>query len=125
MSKTLTIRIKPAGEVLEDFRQAFEAVQAGRRVTPREGVYFSSIEAVRNFLTRERLALLRAIRTSHPGSIYELAKIVNRDIKNVQGDVKLLRRHGLVRLSENRRGPKSKVKVPEAPFDEIALRITI
>ena len=93
--------------------------------SPREGVYFTSLEAARNFLTRERLALLQAIRAKHPQSIYELAKVVNRDLKNVQQDVRLLERHGLIRLIERRRGQKSKVRVPEAPFDQIALRIAI
>lgn len=125
MSKTLTIRIKPAAEVLEDFRKTFNAVQEGRHVTPQKGAYFSSIEAVRKFLTRERLTLLRVIRTHHPSSTDELAKLVNRGIKNVQNDIKLLERHGLVRLSESRRGQKGTVKVPEAPFGEIALRIAI
>lgn len=90
-----------------------------------KGVYFTSLEAARNFLTRERLALLRAVRERHPRSIYELAKIVDRDLKNVQQDVALLERHGLIKLTEKRRGEKSKVRVPEALFDEIALRIAI
>jgi len=69
MAKTLTIQIKSAGEALEGFREAFKAVEAGRRVSRREGVYFTSIEAARNRLTPNRLALLRAIRTRRPGSI--------------------------------------------------------
>ncbi len=37
MAKTLTIRIKSAGQALEGFREAFKAVEAGRRVNRREG----------------------------------------------------------------------------------------
>lgn len=48
------------------------------------GVYVTSIEAARNLLTPSRLALLRAIRTKRPGSVYELAKLVGRNLKNVQ-----------------------------------------
>lgn len=125
MRKTLTIEIRPLSELAEDFREAFEAAQQRKPIKRREGVYFTSIEAARNFLTRERLALLRTIRTRHPRSIYELAKIVDRDLKNVQQDVRLLERHGLVRFAEKRRGEKSKVKVPEVPFGEIALKIAI
>lgn len=57
-----------------------KAVETGRRVRRREGVYFTSIEAARNLLTPNRLALLRAIRTRRPGSIYELAKVVGGDL---------------------------------------------
>jgi hypothetical protein len=68
MDGTLTIRIRPVDKVLADFRDTFKAVEGGRRVTPRSGRYFTNIEAARNFFTRERLALLRAIRRDRPGS---------------------------------------------------------
>jgi predicted transcriptional regulator len=125
MRKTLTIVVKSNEEMLDDFRRAFKAVRARRPVAKQEGVYFSSLEAVRNFLTRERLALLRAIRMQRPGSVYELAKVVGRDLKNVQDDIKLLEAHGLVEISEARRGQKRKVKVPRAPFEEITLKIAV
>jgi predicted transcriptional regulator len=125
VSKTLTIEIRPVSELVGDFREAFKAAQRGRTFRRREGVYFTSLEAARNFLTRQRLGLLHAIRENHPRSIYELAKMVRRDLKNVQQDVALLERHGLVKLTESRRGEMSKIRTPEAPFDEIAIRIAI
>lgn len=88
-------------------------------------VHFASIEAVRNVLTRERLALLRAIKGHRPGSIYELAKVVDRNLKSVQTDLKVLEEHGLVRLSVRHRAARRLVKVPEAPFGEIAVKIAI
>ena len=99
-------------------------MRAGKRVKPQEVIGFTSLEAARNFLTRQRLALLRAIRTHHPHSIYDLAKTVKRNLKNVQEDVRILERHGLVRITKRPRG-KNKVRVPEVPFEEIALRIAI
>ena len=124
MAKILTIEIRPADEALEDFRQTFDAVAAGQRVRRRDAVYFTSIEAARNLLTPGRLALLRAIRAKQPGSIYELAQTVGRDLKNVQDDLRLLARYGLVRMRRGRRLGRE-VKAPEAPFDEIALKIAI
>jgi len=56
--------------------------------------------------------------------LYELAKLVKRDFKNVQEDVRLLERHGLVRITQEPRG-KRKVKVPRVSFQEIALKIAI
>jgi predicted transcriptional regulator len=125
MAKTLTIQIKPTSEALEDFRETFKAVEAGRQVGRREGVYFTSIEAARNLLTRKRLALLRAIRAKRPGSIYELAKAVDRDLKNVQDDLRVLGRYGLVRLISDRGTGRRRVKVPRSVFSEIALKIAI
>ena len=100
MAKTLTIRIKSADKALGEFRKTFKDVEAGRRVRKREGVYFTSIEAARNLLTRNRLALLRAVRSERPGSIYELSRMVNRDLKNVQEDLRILETYGLVRLAD-------------------------
>ena len=125
MARTLTIQIKAAADALEDFRETFKAVEAGHRVARREGVHFTSIEAARNLLTPSRLALLRAIRARRPGSIYELAKIARRDLKNVQDGVRLLERYGLVRLGHGRSSGKRKVTIPEALLDVIALKIAI
>lgn len=124
--KTVTFSIRPLSEVADDFAKTFDAVRTGRRIPKesRDEVGFTSIEAARNFLTRERLALMRTIRTRHPGSLYELAKMVNRDFKNVQEDIRILERHGLVRIAKQPRG-KRRVKVPQVPFEEITLRIAI
>ena len=50
--------------------------------------------------------------------------MVQRDFKNVQEDIRILERHGLVRISKKPRG-KRKIKVPQATFYEIALKIAI
>ncbi|MGO9454349.1 MAG: MarR family transcriptional regulator [Candidatus Binataceae bacterium] len=109
---------------MKRFKGTFKAVQASRQVEPQELVGFTSLEAARNFLTRERLALLRTIKSRNPNSIYELAKMAERDLKNVQEDVRILERHGLVRIDKRPRGSR-KVKVPRVPFEEIALKIAI
>jgi len=125
MAKTLTIQIKSAGEALEGFRATFKDVEAGRRVSRREGLYFTSIEAARNLLTPNRLALLRTVRSGRPGSIYELAKMVGRDLKNVRDDLRLLESYGLIRMAHATRSGKRRVRVPEAVFDQIELKIAI
>jgi predicted transcriptional regulator len=122
--KTVTFTIEPFAESVKRFQKTFEAVREGRKIKAEDIVGFTSLEAARNFLTRERLALLRAIRSHHPGSIYELAKIVDRDLKNVQEDIRILERHGLVKITKRPRGTR-KIKVPEVPFEEIVLRIAI
>ena len=125
MPSTLTIGIKSIEQRLGDFSDTFEAVRAGRRMRRREGVYFTSLEAARNLLTPSRLALLRAIRRKRPGSMYELANIVGRDLKNVQQDLRILERHGLVRMTRSRGTGKRKVRIPRALFGAIQLKIAI
>jgi predicted transcriptional regulator len=122
--KTVTFRIEPFSESVKRFGETFKALQGGRHVEPQEAVGFTSLEAARNFLTRERLALLHTIKSRRPNSIYELAKMTGRDLKNVQEDVRILERHGLVRIDRRPRG-RRQVKVPHVPFEEIALKIAI
>jgi predicted transcriptional regulator len=112
--KTVSFSVRPLSDVLDDFGETLEAVSKGRRIPkgPREEVGFTSLEAVRNFLTRERLLLMRTIRTRHPESLYALAKMVKRDFKNVQEDIRILERHGLVRIAGEPRGKRT-VKVPK------------
>jgi predicted transcriptional regulator len=125
VSRTLTIRIKPVEEMLGDFGRTFKALEQGRRVAPRSGGYFTSTEAARNFFTQERLRLLRVIRSERPASISELARIVDRSLKSVQTDLKVLERHGLVRFRPASRAHQRASKTPEVPYREIALRIAI
>jgi len=93
--------------------------------SPTRRCLFTSIEAARNLLTPNRLALLRAVRSRRPGSFYELAKIVGRDLKNVQDDLRLLESYGLIRMADATRTGKRRVRVPQALFDQIELKIAI
>lgn len=56
--KTVTFTIEPFAESLKRFKETFKAVQVGRHIEPQEIVGFTSLEAARNFLTRERLLRL-------------------------------------------------------------------
>ena len=125
MAKTLTFRIKSLDDAFTEFRDTFKAVHAGRRVRRTRGTYFTSIDAARNFLTPSRLALLSAVRSKRPGSIYELAKMVERDLKNVQDDLRLLEQYGLVEMSHGKGTGKRRVRVPRTKVEQIALKIAI
>jgi len=125
MAKTLTIRIKSVDATLDEVRRTFKSVRAADQVVRHDEVYFTSIEAARNLLTPNRLALLRAVRSQRPGSIYELAKTVDRDLKNVQDDLRILEKHGLIRTTVGTRSGRRRVRVPKSLFDEIELKIAI
>jgi predicted transcriptional regulator len=49
-------------------------------------------------LTQKRMEMVRTIREQQPGSIRELANILERDVKNVFDDVQLLNRMHIIRL---------------------------
>ncbi len=84
-------------------------------------LYFENVDQLRRVLTAKRLELLLAISSQCPASVQELASLVGRDYKNVNTDVALLERLGLIGL-ERRRG-KGRARAPTLPYDEI--RVTI
>ncbi len=117
------IEIKTLEEGLKDFRATWKAVAAGKKVTPRKGTYFTSLEAARKVLTPKRLELLRAIRQCRPDSVYQLARLVGRDFKNVHADVQALAAYGLVSLKKTQAGRRASVL--RVPFSTIELRIAV
>jgi predicted transcriptional regulator len=117
------IEIKSLEEGLNDFRATWKAVAAGKKVTPRKGTYFTSLEAARKVLTPKRLQLLRVIRQNRPGSIYQLARLVDRDFKNVHTDIQALASYGLLSLMKPQAGRRA--AIPRVPFSAIEFRIAV
>ncbi len=121
--KRLSIGIKSLDEVMEDFAQAAKALKRGERVLKKERLYFTDLRAFRRAITDRRLAILRAIKANYPGSVYELAKILERDVKNVSADLAILEELGLVELKKTKT-PRGKVK-PTVAYDAINLDIAV
>lgn len=69
-------------------------------------------------LTPMRIEILAIIAIEKPESIYALAKILNRDFKNVHSDVKYLAELGLIDLKET--GRRSALK-PVAKYRGIEI----
>ena len=99
--KQLEIRIGAAADALDRFEAAWNRVQEGRATRPLEVLSFSDLPLLTRTLSPARWALLQALR-GEPASIYQLAKRLGRDYKNVHTDVTRLARLGLIeRGSDN------------------------
>jgi predicted transcriptional regulator len=122
--KVMRIGIKSTKKLLDDFVTTAKAIESGKHVPTRRGVYFTSLEAARNFLTPKRLELIRVIRKKKPSSIYALAQLTNRGFPTVLRDIELLAKHGLVHLSRSAKSPRRSIQ-PEVSYDAINLRITV
>ena len=61
----------------------------------KEDFDFEALSALRRLLSNEKARLLHVIKKNRPKSIYELAKILKRDFKSVNEDIKLLQRFGI------------------------------
>lgn len=112
MKRTVTIEISGLGHSLRRFAKAW---RTGRHVG--EVISFESPEVLFRRITPKRWTVLTALQASGPHSIRELARLLDRDVKNVHGDVQALIEIGLI----ERKGTSVHV-----PFDEIraAFRLT-
>ena len=121
--KKIDIGIKGLRESLKEFADTWKSLEAGRKVKEHEGIYFDSIDNMRAILTNNRLLILKTIREHKPKSVYELAKILGRDLKNVNQDLKLLSEIGLVTL-ERRETDKKRI-MPHVDYSTILLEIPV
>lgn len=122
--KNITIGIQSLKTGLKQFTEAVKAIHHGKLPRMRhDGVYFTSVEAMRRILTPRRLELLHVIREKHPDSIYNLAQTTNRDLKNVQDDVTILSKTGLISLSRAKTARHS--VIPRVDYDSLQLHIPV
>lgn len=121
--KKIDIGIKGLKESLKDFADTWKKLESGKKVKKEEGIYFDSIDTMRAVLTNKRLQILKMIRELKPSSVYELAKILGRDLKNVNQDLKLLSDIGLVTL-EKTETDKKRV-IPHVDYTKILLEIPV
>ncbi len=85
-----------------------------------EFVSVGSIEELNRILTPQRKKLLDIVRRHKPSSISELAKMLDRDYKNVYDDVVFLEKVGF--LNFERKGRKL---VPVAGYNAIDIEVKI
>lgn len=121
--KRLKVGVRSLEEGLQEFGATLKAVQFGKTLPKRTGVYFVSVEAMRQVLTPSRLTLLHCIRTRQPRSIAALAKLIRRDFKNVHADLKLLADLGLVQLEPGAHLRDS--VTPTVPYERIQFEIAV
>lgn len=126
--RKIQIMIKPWSRVWKEEKALARQLAHGEKVSAarKETLYFDSVDELRQVLTDKRLELLRLIRSEKPSSIKELAATVKRDFKNVNADVHLLARLGLLELPEEKTGPKRRGrKSPRVPYSSVSVEIPL
>jgi len=69
-------------------------------------INFEDIRILRNLLSNEKGRILYTLKSESPESIYQLAKILKRDLKSVRQDVKILERFGFLEFISKKNGKK-------------------
>lgn len=121
--KNITIRIKSLEEIFDEAKGVMTAIEKGEKVHKHEGVSFADIDTMQKILTKERLRILKTIKHENPKSIYELAKLLKRDIKNTYDDVQYLADMGFIELKKIKEGREK--NIPSIPYDEILIKIAV
>lgn len=99
----LEIRVGPASDALDRFEAAWNRLAEGRPVRTLSVLTLPTLPQLVQTLSPARWALLEALRGSGPLSIYELARRLRRNYKNVHTDVTQLAALGVIaRTSDNR-----------------------
>ncbi|MFN2646830.1 MAG: MarR family transcriptional regulator [Burkholderiales bacterium] len=106
-SRLLELRIGDARDALDRFEAAWNRRLEGRKLKAFHVLSVVDLPHLLRTLTPARWALLERLREAGPLSIYELAKRVGRDYKNVHTDVSALAKIGLIERSDD-----AKVSVP-------------
>lgn len=121
--KNIKIAVKSEDELFQEVKNVWEKAEKGKKVTKHEGLYFENLAAMRRVLTENRLKILKTVRKEHPSSIYELAKLLKRDVKNTFDDIQFLADIGLVELKKTKEGRER--NTPIVNYDKILLEIPV
>ena len=122
--KRLNLKVEPKAKFFDRVGKKLSSIDKGRMPGPlEENLSFESLEAFRKILTPKRMELLRLIRHEKPASLYALAKLARRDLKNVRDDIALLKKLGLVDLRSDRN--VRAVVIPTVNYDELKVAIAI
>ncbi len=125
--KTLVVSIKPAGVILDEVLGRLEHLESKIKnktddlLSAHHEISFSDMKDYKRFVSN--LDVLKTIKISKPGSIYELAKILKKDIGNVNKLVNFFEETGAVVL-EDRDVNGRTLKKPTVPFERVELDLT-
>jgi len=94
--KTVTLGIATRDQVSKRFKAAMGGKSQGSFIS------FESLETLLKVLSIKRWQIIDALTGIEPVSIREAARLVNRDVKAVHGDIHALLNAGILRKEDNK-----------------------
>ena len=107
MPKTLYVRVSSLDDALDRFEAAWHLASGRKPPAPVAVLSFADLPLLMKTLTPARWELLKRLAKAGPLTVYALAKLLERDYKNVHTDVSALGKIGLIE-----RGDNGRVRVP-------------
>jgi len=100
MPKTLYVRVSPQADALDRFEAAWHLASGRAAPAPLAVLSFADLPILMKNLTPARWDLLKRLKAAGPLSIFALAKLLERDYKNVHCDVTRLVELNLIERTE-------------------------
>ena len=104
MPKTLYVRVSsgpnPVDDALDRFEAAWHLASGRKPPAPLAVLSFADLPLLVKHLTPARWDLLKRLKAAGPLTIFALAKLLERDYKNVHTDVTQLTALGLVQKTD-------------------------
>lgn len=118
--KHLIVSFKTASEALEDFRRALENARKKKPMTPHYEISFDSKKSFNRFA--RNLFVLRYILVFKPKSVYELAKITQIDVSNLNKLILFFERVGVVKVKTTKQNGRI-IRTPTVEYDTVEFRL--
>ena len=117
---TLHITIEPTAAFFEAALEDVRQLEAGEETGDEHVLSLPDEEALERVLSAKNLELVRTIATREPESVRAVARLVDRDIKNVSTALNRLAELGLVEFEEAGRAKK-----PTVWYDHVEIDIQV
>jgi predicted transcriptional regulator len=119
-TNTLHIAVESADEFFDDVLADLRDLEAGEELEDKYVLSLPDAESLERVLSAKNLELLRTVAREDPGSVRELARLVDRDVKNVSQALNRLEEIGLVDLERD-----GQAKRPVVWYDHLEIELSI
>ncbi|WP_374079876.1 hypothetical protein [Bdellovibrio bacteriovorus] len=114
--KKLIISMKSSNEALVDFKQTLQLARKGKLKKDHYEISFDNKKDFDKFV--KNIGVLSTILIYKPKSIYELSKIVHKDVSNLNKIILFFEDIGAIKLTETRIHGRM-VKTPTVEYEQI------
>ena len=121
--KELQIKFKSKDQAFSDFEKSLEE-NGKQHIQSEDVIIFESYKDFQKFLF-PRLGILLAIKHHNPNSIYELGKLVDRDVSTLVKDCNALEATGFISLVDTKSSRGSKAPRLKFEYDRIVVHAPV
>jgi predicted transcriptional regulator len=120
--KKLIVSIKSSSESLSDFKKALKEARKGKLKGEHFELSFDNKKDFDRFV--KNLGILAAILNHRPKSVYELAKLVNMDVSNLNKLIDFFETVGAVKIKSKTVSGRT-VKMPIVEYEQIEFDLKV